>query len=97
MAGFELYITNTSTIPPNGYRCYKDPGPGLPSIIQTIPCNHLGKYVIYYDTTGSIHDNVRFAPIVELCYVALNGEFNVYKHEKLHLPRTSLSSFNFWC
>ncbi|CAG2229402.1 unnamed protein product [Mytilus edulis] len=73
MDGFKLYVTNTSTIPPDGYLCYEDPGPGLPSITQTIPCNQLGKYVIYYDDKGSFHVNRDIGPIVELCYVAING------------------------
>ncbi|XP_071159994.1 plexin A3-like [Mytilus edulis] len=75
MDGFELYVTNTSTIPPDGYRCYEDPfspnGP-YPNITQTIPCNQLGKYVIYYDKFGSNEDGIPL-PVVELCYVAIDG------------------------
>ncbi|CAG2229407.1 unnamed protein product [Mytilus edulis] len=67
MDGFKLYVTNTSTIPPVGFLCYED-GPGLPDITQTIPCNQLGKYVIYYDDKG----DDTYGPIVELCYVAIN-------------------------
>ncbi|CAC5373741.1 PLXNA [Mytilus coruscus] len=69
MDGFKLYVTNTSTIPPDGYLCYEDPDPGLPNITQTIPCNQLGKYVIYYDIKG----DEDYGPIVELCYVSING------------------------
>ncbi|VDH96050.1 Hypothetical predicted protein [Mytilus galloprovincialis] len=69
MDGFKLYVTNTSTIPPEGYLCYEDPDPGLPNIIQTIPCNQLGRYVIYYDTK----EDSTYGPIIELCYVAING------------------------
>ncbi|XP_071129381.1 uncharacterized protein [Mytilus edulis] len=72
MDGFKVYVTNTSTIPPNGHLCHKD-GPGLPITTQTIPCNQLGQYVIYYDTKGSVQDGVSFGPIIELCYVAING------------------------
>ncbi|CAG2250515.1 unnamed protein product [Mytilus edulis] len=68
MDGFKLYATNTSTIPPDGYLCYED-GPGHPSTTQTISCNHLGQYVIYYDDTG----DSQFGPIIELCYVAITG------------------------
>ncbi|VDI32401.1 Hypothetical predicted protein, partial [Mytilus galloprovincialis] len=72
MDGFKLYVTNTSTIPPDSDACYED-GTGLPDITQTIPCNQLGKYVIYYDDKGSIASNGRDeGPIVELCYVAIN-------------------------
>ncbi|CAG2214263.1 unnamed protein product [Mytilus edulis] len=69
MDGFKLYVTNTSAIPPNGYLCYEDSDPGLPNITQNIPCYKSGKYVIYYDTTGDEF----FGPVVELCYVAING------------------------
>ncbi|VDI43610.1 Hypothetical predicted protein, partial [Mytilus galloprovincialis] len=72
MDGFQLYVTNTSNIPPHGYRCYTDPHPGLPEITQTIHCNQLGKYVIYYDEKGSDEGNFVPGPIVELCYVAIN-------------------------
>ncbi|OPL21527.1 hypothetical protein AM593_02269, partial [Mytilus galloprovincialis] len=77
MDGFKLYVTNTSTFPPDGYLCYEDPDPGLPNITQTIPCNQLGRYVIYYDDTGSLErvgNSTRpDGPVVELCYVAING------------------------
>ncbi|CAG2187327.1 PLXNB [Mytilus edulis] len=76
MNGSKLYVTNTSTIPPVGYLCYEDPfsprGP-YPNITQTIPCNQLGKYVIYYDNNGSDEASNIFLPVVELCYVAING------------------------
>ncbi|CAG2230251.1 unnamed protein product [Mytilus edulis] len=69
MDGFKLYVTNSTTIPPDGYLCYADPDPGLPNITQTIPCNILRKFVIYYDNKGSGGDG----PLIELCYVAING------------------------
>lgn len=78
MSGFELYVTNTSTIPPVGYLCYRDVfslRPPYPNISQTIPCNQIGKYVIYYDATGSEDGSNVYLPIVELCYVAIYGEF----------------------
>ncbi|XP_052080402.1 uncharacterized protein LOC127718421 [Mytilus californianus] len=77
MNGFKLYVTNTSTFPPDGYLCYEDyysPGGPYPNIHQTIPCNQLGKYVIYYDDIGSDEGNI-YGPIIELCYVAINGCF----------------------
>ncbi|VDI38537.1 Hypothetical predicted protein [Mytilus galloprovincialis] len=69
MDGFKLYVTNTSTVPPDGYLCYEDPDPGFPNITQTIPCFQFGKYVIYYDTKG----DGTYGPLVELCYVAIYG------------------------
>ncbi|CAC5381244.1 unnamed protein product [Mytilus coruscus] len=73
MDGFKLYVTNTSTIPPDGYLCYEDPDPGFPNITQTISCNQLGKFVIYYDEKGSDEGENVPEPIVELCYVAVKG------------------------
>ncbi|CAG2203352.1 unnamed protein product [Mytilus edulis] len=76
MNGFKLYLSNTSIIPPEGpegYLCYNDTEPGLPNITQTISCNHLGQYVIYYqDSKGSLIGNKSYN-IIELCYVAIHG------------------------
>lgn len=77
MNGFKIFVTNTSTIPPDGYLCYEDPETGLPDITQTIPCNYLGKYVIYYDNNGSQPVD-KEGPIVELCYVAINGGYSMF-------------------
>ncbi|XP_071169638.1 cell death abnormality protein 1-like [Mytilus edulis] len=73
MDGFQLYVTNTSNIPPLGYLCYADTDPGFPDITQTISCNQIGNYVIYYDTKGSDEGGSVPGPIIELCYVAING------------------------
>ncbi|XP_063418249.1 plexin-B2-like [Mytilus trossulus] len=75
MHGFELYLSNSSSIPPEGpkgYLCYKDLEPGPPNISQTIPCNHLGQYVIYFDRKGSVKRNESFS-VIELCYVGIHG------------------------
>ncbi|XP_071159959.1 plexin-B2-like isoform X2 [Mytilus edulis] len=76
MNGFKLYLSNTSIIPPEGpegYLCYNDTESGLPNITQTISCNHLGQYVIYYqDSKGSLIGNESYN-IIELCYVAIHG------------------------
>ncbi|CAG2199738.1 unnamed protein product [Mytilus edulis] len=69
MDGFKLYVTNTSTIPPDGFLCYEDPDPGLPNLTQIIPCSEVGKYVIYYDNKGAGNEG----PVIELCYIAING------------------------
>ncbi|CAC5416822.1 unnamed protein product [Mytilus coruscus] len=73
MSGFKLYVANTTKIPPVGHLCYADPGSGNPNITQSIPCYQLGQYIIYYDDKGSTDENVYYGPIVELCYVAING------------------------
>ncbi|VDI61886.1 Hypothetical predicted protein [Mytilus galloprovincialis] len=72
MDEFALYVTNTSAILPDGYLCYEDPDPGIPNITQTIQCNQLGKYVIYYDNKGSRDGSSHSGPIVELCYIDIN-------------------------
>ncbi|XP_052080303.1 uncharacterized protein LOC127718350 isoform X1 [Mytilus californianus] len=76
MNGFRLYVTNTSTISTEGYLCYADPFPApYPNITQTITCNQLGRYIIYYDNEGSKEETIVKGGIVELCYVAINGCF----------------------
>ncbi|XP_063443277.1 plexin-A1-like [Mytilus trossulus] len=87
MDGFKLYVTNTSTIPPEGFLCYEDPSTGLPNTTQTIPCNQLGKYVIYYDSSGSDESSKTdvYEPIIELCYVAINDN-NAFKGSILLPP-----------
>lgn len=76
MNGFKLYITNTSTIPPSGYLCYGDTVDGDPNINQTISCNQLGKYVIYYDDIGD--ESIREGgSVIELCYVSINGKLHL--------------------
>ncbi|XP_063399962.1 multiple epidermal growth factor-like domains protein 10 [Mytilus trossulus] len=89
MDGFKLYVTNISTIPPDGYLCYEDPDPGLPNITQTIPCNQLGKYVIYYDDKGSDHNMRYIGPIVELCYVAINDGTTTEGYHTVYASNTS--------
>ncbi|CAG2238875.1 PLXNA [Mytilus edulis] len=74
MDGFQLFVTNASTIPPVDHACYNETqGQPYPNISQTIPCNKIGKYVIYYDGTGSDEGGQIYEPSIELCYVAING------------------------
>lgn len=81
MDGFALYVTNTTTIPPVGYLCYEDPDTGLPNITQTIQRSVLGKYVIYYDNKGSRDGSSVSGPIVELCYIAINGAYSFIPYQ----------------
>ncbi|VDI74379.1 Hypothetical predicted protein, partial [Mytilus galloprovincialis] len=74
MDGFQLYISNTSNTltfhPSNSVVCYQDPpGEPYPEINQTISCNHLGQYVIYYDDVPGPGDR---GCVIELCYVSIN-------------------------
>ncbi|CAC5376555.1 Tyrosine-protein phosphatase non-receptor type 5,Tyrosine-protein phosphatase non-receptor type 20,Receptor-type tyrosine-protein phosphatase R,Receptor-type tyrosine-protein phosphatase eta,Tyrosine-protein phosphatase non-receptor type 7,Receptor-type tyrosine-protein phosphatase O,Receptor-type tyrosine-protein phosphatase beta [Mytilus coruscus] len=72
MDGFQLYVSNTSTIPPPDYNlCYKDdPGLPYPDKIKTISCNQLGQYVIYYDDVPGPDES---GSVIELCFVVING------------------------
>lgn len=101
MDGFKLYVTNTSlTIPPENHLCYADPDDGQPNTTQTIPCNELGKYVIYYDDKGYQEEPDRYdGPVIELCYVAINGGFNssVYRYCLNLLVWTFKSKINGKC
>lgn len=72
MDGFKLYISNTSKIPPSDYLCYKDSAEGFPKVTETIPCNQIGQYIIYYDDKVGYGD---FGNVIELCYVAIYGKF----------------------
>jgi len=44
-----LYVSNSSTTKTDGYLCYHQPIPQLPtSVLQKVNCDHLGQYVIFY-------------------------------------------------
>lgn len=74
MDGYQLFVSNSSTIPPNGDLCHKDDqGKPYPDITQTIPCNQHGQYVIYYDEKGSDEGSLIHEAVVELCYVSIIG------------------------
>lgn len=78
MNGFKIFVTNTTASPSDGYLCYEDPKSNtLPNITQTISCHQLGQYVVYYDNVGSEESDQIYLPIVELCYVAINGRFYI--------------------
>lgn len=76
MAGFSLYVSNT-TFKEQGYLCYKDQSGGTPSVKQNISCSIYGRYVIYYnersrDQNSSFHSRYAFN---ELCEVEVYGEY----------------------
>lgn len=88
MRGFKLYVSNTTEIPPNGYLCNENSVNDTdPNTTQTISCNQLGEYVIYYDDMGSYNNQKYYPPIIELCYVAITGKLNInmsLAHEVIH-------------
>ena len=78
LAGYALYISNSSTSKTGGYLCYHDKGPELPtSVLLNVNCNHLGKHVIFYnerDEAGSNPNGYSREAIIELCHVEVNGK-----------------------
>ena len=49
LAGYSLYVSNSSTTKTDGYLCYYQPLPQLlASVLQIVNCDHLGQYVIFY-------------------------------------------------
>ena len=81
LAGYSLYVSNSSTSKTGGYLCYHDTGELLPSVIQNVTCNHLGQYVIFYNernaTNNPIGENNH--AIVELCLIEVNGKYILSK------------------
>lgn len=76
MAGFSLYISNT-TSKDQGHCCYKDNSRGKPSVNQNISCSIYGRYVIYYNER-SRDDNPSYLSKYaynELCELEVFGEY----------------------
>ncbi|XP_061196029.1 multiple epidermal growth factor-like domains protein 10 [Saccostrea echinata] len=74
MAGFSLYISNTTEIQ-GGYLCYKD-GPELPLLDITNICINHGRYIIFYNERingESYPDSYENIVITELCEVIVMG------------------------
>jgi hypothetical protein len=77
LAGYSLYVSNSSISKTDGYLCYHDKGPGRPSILQDRNCNHLGHYVIIYNErskSGSYPNAYYKYAILELCKVRIYGK-----------------------
>lgn len=74
LAGFSLYLTNTTERRDN--LCYKDSGPALPDPIQTIDCPYTATYVYIYNERLPGHQypaNYSKYAILELCEVEVYG------------------------
>jgi hypothetical protein len=78
LAGYYVYISNSSESKTDGHLCYHDIGPKLPtSMLLNITCNHLGQYVIFYnerDEDGNNQQGYSNEAIIELCHVEVNGK-----------------------
>lgn len=81
MAGFFIYVSNTSS-KNDAYLCYHDESfdPKM-SLDQHINCTILGRYVIYYNERKPSVEYPRwFSEYAqnELCEVEIYGEFQVF-------------------
>ena len=76
LAGYSLYVSNSSISKNDGHLCYHHEGPGIPSKEQNRRCNHLGQYVIIYNernTTVQYPSTYYQFAILELCKVRIYG------------------------
>jgi hypothetical protein len=77
LAGYYLYVSNSTTSKNDGFLCYHHSESGPSSAHQNRTCNHLGKHVIIYNERNKGGNNpagyTTFA-ILELCKVIINGK-----------------------
>lgn len=95
MAGFSLYVSNTTSTK-QGYLCYKDHTTGTPSLDQNISCSIYGRYVIYYNERS--HNRPSYLSQYaynELCELQVFGEYILIFIFFLFLSSNSCSSFFF--
>lgn len=76
MAGFSLYVSNT-TSKDHGHLCYKDKSGGTPSVNQNISCSIYGSYVIYYNERRRYNNPSYLSKYAynELCELEVHGEY----------------------
>ena len=76
LAGYSLFVSNSSTSKIDGYLCYHHTGTTLPDVFQNVTCNHLGQYVIFYNERKKLGNNpagYSNEVLIELCNVEVNG------------------------
>jgi len=77
LAGYSLYVSNSSTSKTDGHLCFHHTGAGLPSAYQDRYCNHLGQYVIIYNErngTKVYPNKYSERALLELCKVRIFGK-----------------------
>lgn len=81
LAGFSLYVSNTSTVQESTL-CYKDEPPQLPPLNFTTECIKSGRYVIFYNErlNGVTYPKEYeiSSVVTELCEVIVKGKFNLF-------------------
>jgi hypothetical protein len=78
LAGYSLFVSNSSTSKTDGYLCYHHTGTTLPAVFQNVKCNHLGQYVIFYNERDKLGNNpagYSNEVLIELCNVEVNGMY----------------------
>lgn len=90
MAGFSLYVSNT-TSKEDGHLCYEDTT-GRPLVDQNITCSIYGRYVIYYNERNQNVNRLYYSQYAfnELCEVEIYGK---YLHFALFSKRFLFSDF----
>ena len=78
LAGYYLYISNSSVSKTDGHLCYHHTGPGLPDKLQDVNCNHKGKNVIFYNERDKDNIPTGYSDIamLELCQVEVYGNYS---------------------
>jgi hypothetical protein len=97
LAGYSLYVSNSSTTKNYGYLCYHHEGPGIPPVIQNVNCNYLGQYVIFYNErneTATLNPpGYSSFAIIELCYIEINGKY-IYLLKSMCTDAVCVYTFN---
>ena len=77
LAGYSLYVSNSSTTKTDGHLCFHHTGSALPSVYQDVNCNHLGQSVIIYNERNGtkVYPNTYSVDaLLELCKVRIFGK-----------------------
>ena len=77
LAGYYLYVSNSSVSKTDGHLCYHHTGSTLPDKLQDVNCNHLGKNVIFYNERDKDNIPTGYSDIamLELCHVEIYGNY----------------------
>ena len=76
LAGYYLYVSNSSISKTDGHLCYHDEGTVPTSAYTDVNCNYLGNRVIFYNKRDkdNIPSGYSDIAIVELCHIEVYGK-----------------------